>query len=134
MAEDIHEIDISEEVAPGAFADFVGVWHTPDTFVFDFAALIAPPEDILNEMGEEITHLQSRIVARVRVPPAQIIEIMKALNHQLDAWEKETGNQPVEPPSSKFSANDEPGSSGNQPGSPGEESGNQPPEPDQPTN
>lgn len=102
MAEDIHEIDIPEEVAPGVFADFVGVWHTPDTFVFDFAAMVAPPDDVTNELGEQVTRLQSRIVSRVRVPPAQILEIMKALNHQLDAWEQETGNSPGstdEPPS-----------------------------------
>ncbi len=97
MAEDIHEIDIPEDVAPGVFADFVGVWHTPDAFVFDFASMVAPPEEATNELGEQVTRLQSRIVSRVRVPPAQILEIMKALNHQLDAWEQETGNRPSDP-------------------------------------
>jgi hypothetical protein len=33
------------------------------------------------------------VVARVRVPPSQVFEIMKALERQLTAWETETGRR-----------------------------------------
>jgi hypothetical protein len=58
------------------------VWHSKDVFVLDFAVLSQPitPQQ-----------LQSRVVSRVRIPPSQVFEIMKALEQQLSAWEKERG-------------------------------------------
>jgi hypothetical protein len=37
-------------------------------------------------------------VARVRVPPNQVFEIMKALERQLTGWEQETGRRPKSTP------------------------------------
>lgn len=41
--------------------------------------------------------MPARIVARIKIPPAQVFELMKALEQQLTAWEKETGQRPAEP-------------------------------------
>ena len=89
MSEELHSIDLPEEMVAGVYADFVSVWHTPSTFTFDFAALAAPPELQETEDGKVVSVLKSRIVGRIRIPPDQVFEIMKALEHQLTAWETE---------------------------------------------
>ena len=74
------QIHIPEDRLEGSYADFVSVWHSKDVFVLDFAVLSQPitPQQ-----------LTSRVVSRVRIPPSQVFEIMKALEQQLSAWEKE---------------------------------------------
>ncbi len=93
MSEDIHQIDLPEELVPGVYADFASVWHTPSTFTLDFAAVAAPPEMQQDETGFDHSVLKSRVVARVRIPPSQVFEIMKALELQLSAWEREQAEQ-----------------------------------------
>jgi hypothetical protein len=87
------EIEISPEVEAGIYADFASLWHTADSFVIDFAALRQPPytapED--PQTGRTVAVLPTRIVARVRIPPGQVFELMKALEQQLSMWEKESG-------------------------------------------
>lgn len=87
------DIEISPEIEAGIYADFASLWHTPDSFVIDFAALRRPPytteED--PQTGRVAAVLPTRIVARVRIPPGQVFELMKALEQQLSMWEKETG-------------------------------------------
>ncbi|HEX6197971.1 MAG TPA: DUF3467 domain-containing protein [Jiangellaceae bacterium] len=91
-------VTMPDDVLPGAYADFVSVWHTADVFTFDFAALSRPPTRVEGDEGESTTQAQARVVARVRVPPSQVFEIMKALERQLTAWENETGRRPPRPP------------------------------------
>ena len=87
-------MNLPESVIAGRFADFVSIWHTNDYFVFDFAALAAPPASGQTAEGQSVQVLQAQVVTRVRVLPAQVIEIMKALGNQLDQWEKATGIAP----------------------------------------
>jgi hypothetical protein len=93
------EIEISPEIEPGEHADFASIWHTPDTFVLDFASLRQPPylgQDA--DTDDAILVLATRIVARVRIPASQVWELMRALEQQLTAWEVETGQRvPQEP-------------------------------------
>lgn len=88
-------IDVTPEIEAGHHADFVSVWHTRETFVLDFAALRRPPELKTDEDGTVFIELLTRIVARVRLAPEQIFEIMKALEAQLSKWEIETGHRPA---------------------------------------
>lgn len=74
------QIHIPDEHVEGTYADFVSVWHSKDVFVLDFAVLTQPTTP---------AQLTSRVVSRVRIPPAQVFEIMKALEQQLTAWEAE---------------------------------------------
>lgn len=92
-------VSMPDDKIPGTYADFVSVWHTADVFTFDFAALARPPARVEGEDGTAITQAQAQVVARVRVPPSQVFEIMKALERQLTAWEQETGRrQRSQPP------------------------------------
>src|SRR5688572_16098410 len=83
------------EIEVGVYANFVAVWHERHCFVLDFAAYTQPPQlGVDEETGESFVDLRARLVSRVRIPPDQVFEIMKALEQQLSAWERETGQQP----------------------------------------
>lgn len=86
------KIAMPESQVAGVHADLVGVWHTRDSFVMDFSALAEPPQLHQDEDKDVVVQL-AQIVARVRIPPSQVFEIMKALEQQLSAWERETGQQ-----------------------------------------
>ena len=88
MTEQRLQINLPADHNAGVFADFVRAWHTKDAFVLDFATLIQPP----HSEGESVV-LDAAVVARVRIPPAQVFELMKALEQQLSAWEKENGQR-----------------------------------------
>lgn len=81
------EITMPDDLVPGVFADIVGVWHTPEVFVLDFSAFAGPAQVEQDAAGLPSVVQRAQVVARVRVPPGQIFEIMKALEQQLTAWE-----------------------------------------------
>jgi hypothetical protein len=97
MSQPQMRVSMPDDKVPGAYADFVSVWHTADVFTFDFAALTRPPARVEGDDGSAVTQAQAQVVARVRVPPSQVFEIMKALERQLTAWEHETGRRPRPP-------------------------------------
>jgi len=88
MAEQRIQMNMPPDGAAGVYADFVRAWHTKDAFVLDFANLVEPPR-----AEDDVVILNSTVVSRVRIPPAQVFELMKALEQQLSAWEKETGQR-----------------------------------------
>jgi hypothetical protein len=88
------EVSISPDVEAGQYANFASVWHTQDGFVLDFAVITRPPglaDD--PRSGERYVSVPTRIVSRVRLPPSQVFELMKVLEQQLTAYEKETGHK-----------------------------------------
>ena len=87
MAEQRLQIDMPAKLVGGVYADFVRAWHTKDAFVLDFANVIEPPR-----VSEDEVLINATVVSRVRIPPSQIFELMKALEQQLSAWERETGS------------------------------------------
>jgi hypothetical protein len=84
-------LNITPEIEAGVFANFVGVWHQPDCFVLDFQTYTRPPQLVEDAEGRTYIDVATRVVSRVRIPPGQVFEIMKALEQQLSAWERETG-------------------------------------------
>jgi len=81
------QLNLPVDRAGGVYADFVRAWHTRDGFILDFAAYTDPP--IRDETVDDIVQ-QSTVVSRVRIPPNQVFELMKALEAQLSLWESET--------------------------------------------
>ena len=81
------QLNLPTERASGVYADFVRAWHTRDAFILDFAAYTDPP--VHDDSVDDIVQ-QSAVVSRVRIPPAQVFELMKALEAQLSLWESET--------------------------------------------
>ncbi|MCL1923239.1 MAG: DUF3467 domain-containing protein [Propionibacteriaceae bacterium] len=80
------KLGLPPDKAAGVFADFVRAWHTKDCFILDFSGYTEPP--LHDEETDDIVQ-QSMVVSRVRVPPSQVFELMKALEQQLSAWESE---------------------------------------------
>jgi hypothetical protein len=92
MAEQRIQIALPPKYLAGVFADFVRAWHTKDSFVLDFAAFTEPV--VRDDETGDYVH-NAAIVSRVRIPPSQVFELMKALEQQLSAWEKEQGGEPL---------------------------------------
>lgn len=86
-------LSATPEVEAGVYADFVGVWHQPHCFVLDFSVHTNPPK-VIEIDGQQVVNVPARLVARVRVPPGQVFEIMKALEKQLSLWEREQDRKP----------------------------------------
>jgi hypothetical protein len=87
------EIVTPESQVAGVAADLVGVWHTAESFVLDFSAF-ADPARVESHEGVDVLVQRAQVVARVRIPPSQVFEIMRALEQQLTVWEQETGRAP----------------------------------------
>jgi hypothetical protein len=81
-------INVPEQLREGAYSDIVMVWHNQWGFTLDFLTQIGP-QTITTEDGQEGTPLQ--IVSRVRIPPAVIFPLMKALNENLANYERRHG-------------------------------------------
>lgn len=87
------EIAVPVDKEVGEYASFASVWRAQECFVIDFAIEVRPPE--VSEEPESATryvHVPARVVARVRIPPGQVWELMKALEQNLSAYERETGD------------------------------------------
>ncbi|MGT2425726.1 DUF3467 domain-containing protein [Amnibacterium kyonggiense] len=90
-------VSVPEQQEVGVFADFAGIWHTPNTFVLDFLSLTSPaPQRQVDGTGEVIGAMPARVAARVRIPAEQVFQIIAALQQQADQWLEETGRP--EPP------------------------------------
>ncbi|MEU5880760.1 DUF3467 domain-containing protein [Spirillospora sp. NPDC047279] len=86
------EITVPTENEVGVYAGFASVWRTQDSFVLDFATEVQPPEVSEDpESGERFVHVPARVVSRVRIPPGQVWELMKALEQNLSAYERGSG-------------------------------------------
>jgi hypothetical protein len=86
MAEQQIQVKVPKELAGGSYADFIRAWHTNDAFILDFATYSEPPRS-----EDDKVIIDAVVVSRVRIPPGQVFELMKALEQQLSAWEREAG-------------------------------------------
>jgi hypothetical protein len=58
--------------------------------VIDFSTEVRPSEVAEDpEDGTPYLHVPARVVARVRIPPSQVWELMKSLEQNLSAYERE---------------------------------------------
>jgi hypothetical protein len=85
----VFEINLPPEAVEGHYADFANIWHNQETFILDFAAMAQPPELRTDDDGTTTAVIRASVVTRVRIPASQVWEVMRALESQLTAWEKE---------------------------------------------
>lgn len=86
------EITVPPDHEVGVYAGFASVWRTQDSFVIDFSTEVRPPEVTQDtESGTTYVHVPARVVSRVRIPPGQVWELMKSLEQNLSAYERESG-------------------------------------------
>jgi hypothetical protein len=84
------EMQISEALANGAYANFLGVWHTAHEFTLDFA-VTQPPAMGQTPDGTAVTRVPCQVVARVKVPPTVLFDFLRTLNENLTTWETNFG-------------------------------------------
>jgi hypothetical protein len=88
------QVDLPLEMETGVFADYASLWFTRDTFVIDFVASKTPVQVVTDPDGGPQAISPGRVVARIRVPPAQVFDIASKLTQALTAWEEQTGLRP----------------------------------------
>ncbi|MGB9376212.1 MAG: DUF3467 domain-containing protein [Mycobacteriales bacterium] len=84
------EIAVPPDQEVGVYANVLAIWHTEDEFTFDFAVK-QPTQLRQTDAGSEQVHVPARVVSRVRVPPGQVFEILKALNENMTHYEQAFG-------------------------------------------
>jgi Protein of unknown function (DUF3467) len=87
------EIQIPPELEPGAYANFLSVWHTPLEFTMDFAAT-QPSQQ--TDTGMKVP---CRVVARLRIPPPVMLDVLGVLNENIGRYQQSFGeiNRPGQP-------------------------------------
>ena len=98
------EIQIPPEIEPGMYANFLSVWHTPYEFTLDFAATQPSRQD------EDGVHVPCRVVARLRIPPAVLLDVLAALNENVSRYQGSFGEiqRPTPPEGGETRAYEQP--------------------------
>ena len=99
----------------GSYANGLAIWHTPHEFTFDFLVSSQPPQQSLTPDGETVIRAPHRLVARIRIPPTSVFDIIRTINENLTMYEQKFGqirqpgtDAPMYPP-------DQPGDEGTSP-------------------
>ena len=83
-----------EALAPGTYANGCAVWSTQNEFSLDFLVSLPPEPGTHPETGESVTIGPQQLVARVKLPPALIFQLMRNLNASMEQYEAEYGPIP----------------------------------------
>lgn len=106
----VFEFRAVPEVENGVYANISTVWSTGHEFTVDFAVTqvshVGTDAD-----GKEVTVIPANIVARIKLPPTVLFDVMRDLSGQLDVYEDRFGpirrpgeDEPVFPPDDQLSA------------------------------
>jgi Protein of unknown function (DUF3467) len=74
----------------GVYANTVAVWHTAYDFTIDFAATQLPQQ---TDRGnpESSWVVPARVVARIRIPPTLVFDVIQTINARMEVYEAEWG-------------------------------------------
>jgi hypothetical protein len=87
-------IQVPDALEGGVYSNLVAVWHTPYEFTLDFAVILPPQVATRADGGQPITVTPARVVSRVKVPPAAVFELMRALSQNERLYEQNIGAIP----------------------------------------
>jgi len=83
-------LELPDHLVAGVYANVVGVWHTPTEFTLDFA-VTQPPAVAADADGQPVQVVPARVVARVKLPPAQVFRLASALAENERIYEENIG-------------------------------------------
>ena len=99
------ESRVDPALEAGSYANALAIWHTSHEFTFDFLVSSEPPQPVATEEGETVIMAPHRLVARVRIPPTAVFDIIRTINQNLTMYEQTFGQikqpggpQPLYPP------------------------------------
>jgi len=81
-------IEVPEPRADGVYANFLTAWHTSHEFTFDFS-VTEPPRQV----GDDLV-VPVRVVARVKIPPTLVFDLIQTINNNLSRYEARYGKIP----------------------------------------
>jgi hypothetical protein len=90
-------IQVPDDLTSGVYSNIVAVWHTPYEFTLDFATM-QPTQIVKDADGNQRPIVPARVVARVKIPPAAVFELMQALSRNERLYEERLG--PIQRPGS----------------------------------
>jgi hypothetical protein len=79
-------VDVPEKETGGRYANFLSVWHTGHEFTLDFSAT-QPPQPQNSDDPESPVVVPCHVVARVRIPPSLVFDVLRALNDNMTRYE-----------------------------------------------
>jgi hypothetical protein len=79
---------IPEELAAGRYSNLLAVWHTAHEFTLDFAVTMPPEQS--GEHGPQHV-VPCEVVARVKVAPSVVFDLLRALNENMTRYEGSYG-------------------------------------------
>src|SRR6185437_13130971 len=88
-------LQVPDNAAVGVYSNLVAVWHTPYEFTIDFA-VTQPAQVIADEAGTQRAVTPALVVSRVKIPPAEVFELMQALSKNERLYEERFG--PIQRP------------------------------------
>jgi uncharacterized protein DUF3467 len=93
----------------GVYANGLAIWHTMHEFTFDFFVSSQPPAEARTAEGERVIRAPHRLVARIRIPPTSVFDIIRTINQNLTMYEQKFGQIRTPGPQSPMYPPDEPG-------------------------
>lgn len=88
------EIRTPEGMAAGVYANGCGVWSTANDFTLDLLVGLPLEQGQHPETGEPVTVAPQQLVARVKIPPALVFQLMRNLNTAMEQYEQQHGSIP----------------------------------------
>jgi hypothetical protein len=80
-------VNCPAELEAGVYSNMLSVWHSAYEFTLDFAVTL-PARSGETEGSAEIP---CKVVARVKIPPTMIFNVLQALNQNMDHYEARFG-------------------------------------------
>lgn len=82
------DFELPDELQGGVYANLLNVWHTPYEFTLDFSVIQPTTQQ---PVEGEVPVIPARVVARMRIPPSIVFEVLKALNCNMTRYEAKLG-------------------------------------------
>ena len=79
------EVQVPPEIEAGEYANFLMVWHTPHEFTLDFAVMQP------SQSTEGPVKVPCRVVSRIRIPPAVMLDIINAMSENVGRYQQSFG-------------------------------------------
>jgi Protein of unknown function (DUF3467) len=84
------QVQVPPELEGGVYANFLSVWHTGHEFTLDFSATQPPQAADPDDPTSPVT-VPCRVVARVKIPPTLVFDVIRAMNENMTRYESVFG-------------------------------------------
>ena len=81
--------NVPDELTTGQYSNLLAIWHTAHEFTLDFAVTM-PTQP--GESGSPV--VPSEVVARIKIAPSVIFDVLRALNENMTRYEATYGEIP----------------------------------------